>query len=69
MDDNIFEGGLENFQENLPMLKLICLSRGKNKKESSVRCKVVHLLISGFLSEDSDKHDEWADMVDTMPGC
>lgn len=26
----------------------------------------MHILISGFLSEDTDKLDEWSDMVDLM---
>ena len=45
------------------MLRLV------NLNKTVVRSKVVHLLISGFLSEDSDKNEEWADMVEKMPGC
>ena len=47
-------------------MKLVCLSKG-NKEEKSPNCKVVHLFISGFLSEDTDKLQEWADLVDIMP--
>ena len=28
---------------------------------------MIHILISGFLSEDTDKLSEWEDMVEHMP--
>lgn len=56
--------------ENLPKINLVCLSKNFSKENSphhsnktAVQCKVVHILISGFLSEDTDKSEEWSDMV------
>lgn len=62
---SIFHGGLEKFKEEVPKMKLVCLSNGSKGK--GPQCKVVNILISGFLSEDTDKMSEWADMVDMMP--
>jgi hypothetical protein len=72
LTDNLFVG-IEYANEHIPTIKLICLSAGANpndnpnKAKNTVQCKLVHVLISGFLSEDTDKLDEWADMVDQMP--
>lgn len=68
----LFEG-LPPLKQTLPHIKLVCLSSGTNPTESlnknklTSQCKVVHILISGFLSEDTDKLEEWADMADLMP--
>lgn len=50
----------------------MCLSNGASlnenldKGKTTTQCKVVHILISGFLSEDTDKLEEWSEMVDIM---
>lgn len=51
------------FKGKVPKFKIVNLTRDKNKS------KVVHFLISGFLTEEKDKVEEWKDMIDNMEGC